>query len=383
MEFLHQRPHFGPRPTRTTERLLGDIAIKCLGLSAGIAALFLIWWLFPFYKRSYYQPFFEAAWAALPWIMAAMCISVVYTEWRLGEARDHAWQLGLLATGRWRELDAPVMKTAMLALLVRAIFLPMNYCALFVTVKSLRPELWNWQAMEWAEIHFLLMKILWGLLIVAIIPGYLFSARALATHVRRADASWFGWWITMACYPPLLNGVFKEWLNYNPQGFANSMHKPWLVLTEEFSALFYLASVTIIALEVIHWWGESIMGIRASNLTHRGLITNGPFRLTRHPIYLSKCIGWLIIWMPFAMGDTVLESLRLTLLWCGVCLIYYGRAWVEERLLAADPDYVEYALWMDRYGPLAAVGRLCPPLTFAWKLRRWQANGAINRETVP
>ena len=381
--FLRERRHFGPRLIRPTKNLLGDIAIKYLGLCAGIAALFLFWWLFPFYQRLSYHPFFATAWLTLPWIMAVILAAVAYTEWRLPPVRDHAWQLGLLMTGRWREIEGPEMKTALLALLVRGIFLPLNYCALLMSVERLRPERWDWQAMEWAESHFLIMQMLWGLLIIAIIPGYLFSARLLATHVRRADASWFGWCMTLICYPPLLNAVFREWLNYNPQGFANPILKPWIVLTEDFSVLFYLSSITIIAMEVIHWWGESIMGIRASNLTHRGVITNGPFRLTRHPIYLSKCVGWLVIWMPFAMGGSVLEGFRLTLLWGGVCLIYFARAWVEERLLAADPDYVEYALWMDRHGPLAVIGRLCPPLTFAWKFRRWQANGAINRETVP
>lgn len=378
-EFLTQRRNFVPRPVLPVAHLFSNIVIKWLGLQLGIFFMLLYWWLFPLYDVSYYVPFFEVLPEILPWLALTIFVVVAYSEWRLGELPDHSWQLGMLALGRWRDINLPVLKTAGIALLVRAIFLPMNFAALYLALNQLRKHTWQWEGLSFADAHLWAMKIPWALLIVAIVPGYLFSMRILGTSVKKADASWFGWVVTMACYPPLLAGVFGLWLRYNPEPSV----KQWVVLTQDFPMLMLIVGAIILAMELGHWWGEAIMGIRASNLTHRGVITNGPFRLTRHPIYVFKCIGWLFIVMPFAAGSDALECLRLTLLWGGVCALYFARAWAEERLFADDPLYIEYALWMDKYGWLAWVGRIFPPATFAWKLKRWKENGAISRETVP
>jgi hypothetical protein len=112
--------------------------------------------------------------------------------------------------------------------------------------------------------------------------------------------------------------------------------------------------------------------LRSSNLTNRGIITNGVYRFCKHPVYLAKCIAWFVIWLPPLMGDTILGGARLTLLWGCVCGIYLLRGRVEERLLSDDPDYVAYALWIDRHGLFAWAGRAVPGLSFRWRLERWQ-----------
>ena len=73
-----------------------------------------------------------------------------------------------------------------------------------------------------------------------------------------------------------------------------------------------------------------------------------------------------------AAGAGVAAMLGATLLWGGTCVIFFFRAWVEERLLCDDPDYVAYALWMDRHGLFARLGRKIPFLTFEWRLQRWR-----------
>ena len=382
-EYLRQRRHFPMRPVRPFSEVLRDACLKFIGTAVGVAAILFLWWLLPIYDKPHYRPLFQIMHLTMLWVLALSFVAILYTEWRLGAVKDQTWQLTLLALGRWHEIDLPLLKTALIGLLVRAIFLPLNLCGLVEMMEPLRSGSWDFAGMPWPQMHAQLVSMNWMLLIVAIIPGYLFSMRLLGTGIRRADASWFGWAVTLACYPPLLDGVFRLWLNYSPLADPLPYHKPWVTLTSDFMPLFILCSCIILLLEAVHWWGEAMMGLRASNLTHRGVITNGPFRYTRHPIYVSKCLGWLVIAMPFAMGGTLLECVRLTLLWGCVCLLYYGRAWVEERLFSTDPDYIAYARWIDRHGVLAWAGKYCPPLTFEWKLKRWQESGAVSRETVP
>ncbi len=147
--------------------------------------------------------------------------------------------------------------------------------------------------------------------------------------------------------------------------------KPWIFLFKDMEPMLYIIGIGIILSEVVHLWGEAIIGIRSSNLTHRGIITNGCFRLTRHPVYLSKCVGWFLIACPFMMSPTTLECLRACGLFGIVCLIYYLRSITEERMLSVDPDYVTYALWMDKHGFWPKLNRWVPVLSFAWRHEHW------------
>jgi protein-S-isoprenylcysteine O-methyltransferase Ste14 len=68
-------------------------------------------------------------------------------------------------------------------------------------------------------------------------------------------------------------------------------------------------------------------GIRFSNLTHRGIITNGPYRYTRHPAYISKNLSWWLIAIPFiVVNDNDTASQQACLMLFGMNAIYYMRA---------------------------------------------------------
>ena len=112
-------------------------------------------------------------------------------------------------------------------------------------------------------------------------------------------------------------------------------------------------------------------------LESMSLITAGLYRLTKHPVYVSKLAGWLLIWIPFLAGGSILEDVRLTMLWGLVCVLYALRAVAEEKLLSNDPDYVTYALHMDSRGMFAWVGRLVPIMSFKYRLERWKKERAV------
>ena len=209
--------------------------------------------------------------------------------------------------------------------------------------------------------------MLYVALLAAITPGYLFSSRLLATYVRKCDRTALGWIATLSCYAPLSVPVFGRWLNYRSPNSAGD--QPWAMELAGWQTASLVVGCAIICLELVHWWGEASFGLRASNLSNRGIVTTGPYRFCKHPIYLSKCFGWALIYLPFA-GHGI-ESVRSTLLFAGVCAIYAARSYAEERLLSTDPDYVRYALWMDNHGVFSALGRRVPLLKFENRYARW------------
>lgn len=364
------RANHGPRPEVSRKQLYERCAIKWLGVMGSICGTLIFWWLFPIYHTPYFQPLFSL----IPYVLIITAIVLIpyllYTEWRLGEYNDYAWQIGLLLLGRNNELNKDILRDSVFSMLIRAIFLPLNFCYVIGNINALRISEFVDFSDDFVLAHAMILKIIYMALIINIVPGYIISARLINTHARAIDRTWMGWMITLVCYGPLLNGVFGQLLNYRPLKFENPAMQPWIYFFEH-SALLYVFAALIILMEVIHWWGESILGIRASNLTHRGVITNGIFRYTRHPIYVSKCIGWCLIFVPFMVGDNVEQNLRYTLLFAGVCLIYFLRSWVEEKLFADDPVYIEYALWVDKHGWFSWLGKHLPFLTFAWRKERW------------
>jgi protein-S-isoprenylcysteine O-methyltransferase Ste14 len=69
---------------------------------------------------------------------------------------------------------------------------------------------------------------------------------------------------------------------------------------------------------------------------NRGVVTTGPFRLVRHPIYL----GWFILTVGYVMAyPNVLNALAV------ICTLPFmmWRIDLEERLLCEDPSYRAYA----------------------------------------
>jgi protein-S-isoprenylcysteine O-methyltransferase Ste14 len=101
----------------------------------------------------------------------------------------------------------------------------------------------------------------------------------------------------------------------------------------------------VIALQVaaalLMIWARVTFGLRsfhaAANPTAGGLVTSGPYRYIRHPIYTAVCLfGWAGI-----LAHPSAASLAL-----GVVLLAGGlmRMFSEERLVAERyPEYGEYA----------------------------------------
>ena len=117
---------------------------------------------------------------------------------------------------------------------------------------------------------------------------------------------------------------------------------------------------------VVYVWATIAFGARFSNLTHRGIITNGPYRYTKHPAYLAKNLSWWLISTPFMLTGSVEGTLRRCLLLGLLNLIYYFRAKTEERHLSLDPVYQRYAR-LDRRPRAAARRSIASRVSVRWR----------------
>jgi protein-S-isoprenylcysteine O-methyltransferase Ste14 len=91
-----------------------------------------------------------------------------------------------------------------------------------------------------------------------------------------------------------------------------------------------LAGITLTQVSRIYL-GRSF-GLLPAN---RGIVSRGPFRMVRHPVYL----GWLILTIGFL---TINPSWRNFLVMAAILPFMFARIEQEETLLEADPEYTAY-----------------------------------------
>ncbi|HEX9138763.1 MAG TPA: isoprenylcysteine carboxylmethyltransferase family protein, partial [Steroidobacteraceae bacterium] len=151
--------------------------------------------------------------------------------------------------------------------------------------------------------------------------------------------------------------IGSDYLQYEGNLFWDTWLQPWPWLQNAWGG-------AIILLSLIYALSTVAFGLRFSNLTHRGIITGGPYRLTKHPAYLSKNLSWWLISVPFVLRPDALASLRHCALLLLLNGVYFLRARTEERHLSNDPNYVAYAQWMNEHGMLRALGRILPWLRY-------------------
>ena len=346
-------------------------AISWLGTLVGLLAVLIAWESLATYRDSYYAPFFHV----LPlFLISAVVVSGIY-HMVIGPMFGHSirgdYQLGLALLGR-KEVQWARVRDALLVWLLRGFFLPINFCELVDTINVFRGHGFLFLQGPWTSVEYYVLLIIYVIIIAAVVPGYIFGARLIGTETKEVSHSWFAWTVTLACYAPFETAFFKSWFNYNPSVANPVWFEPWVSHFQTTPVVLQTIGGLLVILSLVHLWGEAQFGLRSSNISNRGIITTGPYRFFKHPVYAAKCLVWLLIWLPFMSGISVVDDIRLTLLWACVCGIYALRALAEEKLLSDDPAYVAYALWMDEHGAAKDLGAMFPPLRFSWRLAYWQ-----------
>ncbi|HTP40517.1 MAG TPA: isoprenylcysteine carboxylmethyltransferase family protein [Steroidobacteraceae bacterium] len=334
-------------------------ATKYLGLIGCLAFVGLIYWLFPAYYRD--DSFFHNYWSVL-WILAPLILvpALPYLYWvdrRMPVAEDGLWQLGRALSGHAADAVPAEVGQLLLGWLVKAFFMALMFvffCNDLVRLLDTRvAQLDNQDALFDFSVF-----ALYFIDVALVSMTYLVSLRLTDTHLRSTEPTLLGWATALICYPPFNSLPYLDYQPPHEWGY-------WLGKYEIPSDLWGSA---ILALVVVYVWATVAFGGRFSNLTHRGIITNGPYRYTRHPAYLAKNLSWWLVSMPFMFAGNWPDTIRHCVLLGCLNFIYYLRAKTEERHLSQDPVYAEYAAWIEAHGLLRFVNRI--PLLGA--LARWQ-----------
>ncbi|MGZ8336293.1 MAG: methyltransferase family protein [Allosphingosinicella sp.] len=356
---VHRNPSTGidwAAPLRPRQESLDISLVKIAGLWATwgvIGGLYCIarW----YWDGAYLFAMQVLAVAAVPMVV----LSVPYVIWldrRLREPRDGAWHFGQLLIGRGDLIDREQLYDFFRAWAVKGFFLafmisivPGNWA------ETIRFE-WSWILDNPANLTRWLIAGMFMIDVVFATVGYVLTMKPLDAHIRSANPYAAGWVAALICYPPfiLMNpggpldyhigaGEWTYWLDGHP----------WLIA---------LNGAWLVFLTGVYAWATVAFGFRFSNLTHRGVLTHGPYAWTKHPAYLSKNLFWWFAVVPFlATTGNPVDMVRNTVVLGLIAGVYYWRARTEEQHLMSDPADREYAEWMERNGPIPRLlSRLKP-----------------------
>jgi protein-S-isoprenylcysteine O-methyltransferase Ste14 len=166
--------------------------------------------------------------------------------------------------------------------------------------------------------------------------GYIVEIPMLNNCIESVDPTASGWLVCLLCYPPFNQALnaFIPWQSSDAPGFAHP------AMQVAFGCL-------MLALMGIYAWASVALGLRASNLTNRGIVSRFPYSQVRHPAYAAKNLAWWIGALPtlgIAFSGSVAAGLWATACMAAWTLIYVARALTEERhLLMLDNGYSSYA----------------------------------------
>ena len=218
---------------------------------------------------------------------------------------------------------------------------------------------YRWQKLAGSPMECVLMAstICYAIDLCYASTGYALNFKLFNTQTRTAEPTLLGWAVAACCYWPFYGILFY------PYFFKYDSSVQWNSLFVSGSVIWWLWAGVIVTMELLYALSTVSAGIRFSNLTYRGLWKTGPYRLTKHPAYVFKCISWWFVYVPFATNSGA-AAVKCTLLLLGVNVLYYFRARTEERHLSHYPEYVDYALEMNRRSIFRWCGRLLPFLKY-------------------
>jgi protein-S-isoprenylcysteine O-methyltransferase Ste14 len=370
----HRRPSTGYDFAHKNPVNWGRVGIKLSGFYLTLTLVGCGYSLFPEYQggpfgfafipEKFSGGFYAAFWDFLQKVIPYMAIAAVpyfiYMDRYTRKHEDGYWQAGQLLLLRWDRINGPRLTQHMLGWLVKAFFLPLMYVFLVGSI--------NYQvSMDYAQafanpgtIFNYLYETCYTVDLVIVTVGYITAVKLLDSHIRSSEPTFDGWFWAVICYQPFWSMLYDGYFSYDVDGFG------WGNLVAGNQTLWMIWASMILFVTAVYAWASVSFGLRFSNLTNRGILTNGAYRYTKHPAYVSKNISWWLISVPFIAhpNTTFWGIIGDCLMLLGVNFIYYMRARTEERHLSSDPVYVEYALAMNERSIFSWVGRLFPFLRY-------------------
>ena len=338
----HLRPSTGMDYGRRDMAPLRSMT-KLLGLYAAVGVIALLYALLPVYENDLYDNYLTLAKAVILPLAVIAVPYVLLVDMFQRDPKDGYWHLGNIVLLRWRLVDGGQAWGCMRGWIIKGFFLPLMFSFFCQSLSGLlQRDLTELQTFA-ALYGFLYVFAFFFDLSIATI-GYATTFRPLDTHMRSTEPTALGWVVCIICYAPVWSFITTNYLNYENDW-------EWGAWLWDYPLFYGIWGMAILLCLAVYVYATAQFGCRFSNLTHRGIITSGPYRWTKHPSYIFKNLSWWLVAIPFIPGDGSFETAARNCLLLGcVSGIYFLRARTEERHLSRDPDYVAYALWVEQHG---------------------------------
>jgi protein-S-isoprenylcysteine O-methyltransferase Ste14 len=348
---VHRRASTGLDWDQTFAPDLGRVATKFLGLLMALAPFAIFYWMTPEYNGSFYDPLYHFLRRFALTFCVAAPLYIFIVDGQMRQPKDAYWQLGRVGLGKWRDARKPDIANLYRTWLVKAFFVPIMFVWLSNSTHNV--VTFDLSTASWSNLraYDFLYDFIFFIDLLFCTVGYAMSFRITDSHVRTAEPTMLGWAVALFCYPPFYNLMSRQYVPYDATSFGR-----WL---EPHPQLRWAWAIVVLVLITIYTLATIAFGVRFSNLTHRGILTNGPYRYTKHPAYVSKNISWWMVSVPFLLVDgNPLASLKRCIALGIINFMYFKRARTEERHLSRDPIYVAYAVWMNDHGVLRFLNRI-------------------------
>lgn len=347
---LRERRHEAPA---SSWRRIGT---KLVGLAALLGAVVIACSIFPFFTQSSaVRWFIEASHTTIPISIALVGATILYvavTDLVAEEPDDYLNQVGRAVLMQdFREED---VLFALRLLAIKCFFLVLMFSSGIAALSDLADKpAWLFPPLSAAWFEGLLRLVLLLDVILAA-GGYIATFKLFGWHVRATETTALGWLVCLICYEPFFKVISHAFVPYGDG-------PGWEGVIQEGSTVFILWSVATLFCTIIYVWATVAFGPRFSNLTHRGIITSGPYRFIKHPAYVSKNISWWLFATPGFIASGLAEGLARAGMLAIISLFYLLRARAEERMLSRDPAYRDYAESVAAHGLLAMAKRRLAP----------------------
>jgi isoprenylcysteine carboxyl methyltransferase (ICMT) family protein YpbQ len=349
---VYKRPDSGLDFTKAFKFNAARVLIKLMGLAITLELIALAYWVLPEYQGNFYHHLWAMLRFYWPYLLTIAVVYFVFVDAKMRDPKDGYWQAGCLLLGRWKECDKATLKQFALGWLVKAFFFPLMFTYLvndFTRLLSFNPA----SLTSPMAVYDFLFLLTFAIDVLFAALGYLMTLRLFGAHIRSTDPTLLGWSVAIVCYQPAWSFFSSHYLIYQ-DGYA------WGAWLSGAPVMLIVWVVLIASLNLVYLWSTITFGIRFSNLTHRGILTNGPYQFTKHPAYIAKNLSWWLIAVPFLPIQGWDIAFKQCLMLLGLNLIYYARAKTEERHLSMDGTYVSYANWMNDHGMFKSLNKLIP-----------------------
>jgi isoprenylcysteine carboxyl methyltransferase (ICMT) family protein YpbQ len=265
------------------------------------------------------------------WLLLPLAFSVLLDSFSSRPYGDEFWTLGKLITAGRRGVTA-IAKRDFGSCFIKVFFYPLMFVFLVQFIGRFDrldlPNSWSpIQIYDIVGITYILVDVAFGA------SGYALSLRRIDNRVRSLNPYPAAWFVTLICYPPfweiLERLLFFQW------------YDNWLTWTKNWPAAQLVWLAAIVCCFVIYAWSTVEMGPKFSNLCYRGTVSSGPYRLMKHPAYVTKIVSYSLISAPFMQGWVF--ALQQYFMLASLSAIYYLRAKYEEKHLLRYADYRAYA----------------------------------------